>query len=248
MRAAQSASKGMVCDAGEYRVWHGTSGAEVWLHYPRRDPAEKRGAGKPFDAIGELKGLTVRQRGASDITMRLVTSVGVSADNPLDGACIASLAPLRGGGRPVPFVFEHVGFATEPVEHPIMARVQVTGLAHKITAYPSEKAYLAATPGRRLLGRGSVIAVEPDEIRDVNLIYRSPPGALWLVTGTVRRTICLKNPDSGSPYVWVLLETDRGDIDVVANPSVIVGDVSIGHTLQAVVSMSGRILQRLGPG
>ena len=37
---AANPSKRVACAAGEYRVWRGGSGAEIWLHYPKPVPAK----------------------------------------------------------------------------------------------------------------------------------------------------------------------------------------------------------------
>jgi hypothetical protein len=239
VRVATSSSKIIASRAGDYRVWRSPAGAEVWLHYPGCDTA------KSFKPIDDLKGLSVLHRGASDVRMQILRSVAVSPANPLDGVCEVVLEARSGRGRPMPFSCEHVGFAVDALKGAARARVQISGCAHRIWSYPNELAYLAGAPSRRLVGRGSMMEVLPGEVPDIDLIYRTKPRALWLVTGMVRRSIRLTNPVTGSAYAWLLVETDRGDIDIIANPSVIEGDVSIGHTLLAVASMAGRVLERL---
>ena len=251
--------KRLVCAAGEYRVWRGANGAEIWLHFPKppatpttKAPAKKASpaasaghapaATGPGAAIDDLAGLTVFHRGASDIKVRLVRRMAISKQNPLDGVCLGYLDDLAGGGRPAPFVFEQVGFAAAPLVAPVEARVQILGIAQKVWAYPTETAYLAATPPKRLIGRGALTMVEPDEVAEAGLVYKTKPATLWLVTGEIRRSIRMVNPLTGASYAWVLLATDRGLIDLIANPAVIEGDISAGHTLQTVASMCGRII------
>ena len=188
--------------------------------------------------------MTIFHRGASDIKVRLDRRMAISKQNPLDGVCLAYLDDLKGGGRPAPFVFEQVGFAADPFSSAIQARVQILGLAHKVWAYPSERDYLAATPAKRLVGRGALTMVEPEEVADAGLVYKTKPATLWLVTGLIRRSIRMTNPLTGTSYAWMLLATDRGEIDLVANPAVIDGDISVGHTLQTVATMVGRIIAR----
>jgi hypothetical protein len=240
--AAIARSKGRRIETrdGEYRTWVSTGGAEIWLHYP--SSSERAGEPKPID---DLKGLTVVQRGASSIRMRIHRKISWKPENGLDGVCIANLPALRRKGRGLPFVFEQVGFAVERVPPPFEAHVQVVGLAHRVWAYASEGEFLRALPSRRLVSRGSIAAMEPEEVSDARLIYRTKPGALWLVTGVILKSIQLRNPLADKPYYWLLVETDRGNIDIVVNPAVIEGDISSGHTIQTVVSMVGRILDRI---
>ena len=236
---ARSKGRRIVCPDGEYRAWLSPGGAEIWLHYPHAKD------GRQIAPIDDLKGMTVFQRGASAIRMRVHRRLSWKPDNALDGVCIASLPAVRRKGRALPFVFEQLGYAAEPMPTPFEARVQVAGLAHRVWAYATEAQFLKSIPSRRLVARGSIAAMEPDEVADARLIYRTKPGALWLVTGVIVKSIQLRNPLADSPYYWLLVETDRGQIDVVTNPGVIEGDISVGHTIQTVVSMVGRIVERI---
>ncbi len=248
-------TKRVTCAAGEYRVWRGGSGAEIWLHCPTMPPlikaqaaiaAAKPGASpSPSDSVDPVRGMTIFHRGASDIAVKLDRSMALSKQNPLDGVCLAYLDDLKGKGRPAPFVFEQLGFAADRFTQAIRARVQILGLAQKAWAYASEKDYLAATPGKRLIGRGALTMIEPDDVKDAGLLYKTKPATLWLVTGEIRRSIRMTNPLTGTSYAWVLLATDRGEIDLVASPDVIEGDISVGHILQTVATMTGRIIARL---
>lgn len=241
-RIARSIGRRVVCADGEYRTWVSPGGAEIWLHYPLR---QGRDADKKLEPIDDLKGMTVFQRGAGTIRLRVHRRMSWKPENALDGVCIASLPALQRQGRALPFVFEQLGYAVEPMPTPFEARVQVAGLAHRVWAYATEAEFLKAIPSRRLVGRGSIAAMEPDEVADARLIYRTKPGALWLVTGVILKSIQLRNPLADSPYYWLLVETDRGQIDVVTNPGVVEGDISVGHTIQTVVSMVGRIIERV---
>ena len=115
----------------------------------------------------------------------------------------------------------------------------MTALAQKAWGYESEIAYLRATPGHRLIGKGAMVDVDPRDVPDVPLVYQPMPGTLWLVSGEVVRTARLRNEVTGDPYYWMQLATERGDMDLVVNPDNVEGDVSVGHTVQAVASLSG---------
>lgn len=242
---ARLKGKRIVCAEGEYRAWQSPAGAEIWLHYPRSNKTSEASSQRPVEPIDDLKGITVFQRGSGTISMRVHRRMSWKPENALDGVCIASLPALRRKGRALPFVFEQVGYGVEDPPTPFDARVQVAGLAHRVWAYDTEAEFLRAIPSRRLVARGSIVAMDPDEVADARLIYRTKPGALWLVTGVIQKSIQLRNPLTDSPCYWLLVETERGNIDVVTNPGVIEGDVSIGHTIQTVVSMVGRIVQKI---
>lgn len=239
---SRTASKTVTCAAGEYRIWRSSAGAEIWLHYPR--PSAAPGSKRQLEPVDDLRGLSVYHRGSSSLTLR-IDGVTCLKTNPLDGVCLATIEARKGRGRPAPFTFELLGAAAEQIPRPTRAKVALTGLAHRVWAFPTEQDYLAETPPRRLLGRGALTVVKPEEVPDVKLIYRTKPGTLWLVTGTVKRSIRLVNPITGAPYVWMSLDTDRGDIDLVANPAVIEGDVSSGHTIQTLAAMVGRVIEKV---
>lgn len=254
---AASSKRRVTCHAGEYRIWCSRAGAEIWLHYPdsngtrsvRRGAAsaaaDTRNPAKPFDAIGDLGGLSVVHRGTSDVRMRLVRTIATATANPLDGAGVAMLGSRRAQDRPIAFTFELLGYGVERVRQPVDVRVQVTALAQRVWGYPSEAAYLATTPRQRLIGRGGLADVSPGDLPDVPLIYRPKPGSLWLATGDVVKSMRLINPVTQAPYYWISLATDRGTFDLIASPDAIEGDISDGHVLQAVVSVTGRIIERL---
>lgn len=239
---ARTKGRSVEVGKGEYRTWVSAGGAEIWLHYPSPDPSRA----DAIDPIDDLKGMTVFQRGASAVRMRIHRKISWTPQNPLDGVCIANLPALRRKERGLPFVFEQVGYAVERSEPPFDARVQLAGLAHRVWAYATETEFLRTVPSQRLISRGAIAAMNEDEIWDARLIYQTKPGALWLVTGLIVKSIQLRNPLANKPYYWLLVQTDRGDIDVVANPAVIEGDISSGHTIQTIVSMVGRILEVSG--
>ena len=85
-RIARSKGRRIVCADGEYRTWLSPGGAEIWLHYPRR--AGDASAGRPLEPIDDLKGMTVFQRGASAIRMRVHRRLSWKPENALDGVCI----------------------------------------------------------------------------------------------------------------------------------------------------------------
>ena len=239
--------------AGDYRIWRARTGAEVWLHYPKKRPLRRgrslrRDATGPtadaeFDALGDLMGLSVFHSGSSAVAMRIVRALASSDSNPLDGVCIATLASARAGEKKIAFTFELLEFAGHRHHTDVDATVQITGLAQKAWGFANEQAYLGATPANRLIGTGAIVGVEPEDVRDVGLIYRPKPATLWLMTGEVRRATRLINPITSQPYYLVSLATDRGTFDIVANSDVIEGDVSVGHTMQTVACLAGRILK-----
>lgn len=250
--AAVSARRRIATPSGEYRIWRSSAGAEIWFHYADRlhakpvngAPNDARPASSGFDPIANLSGMSIVHGGTSDVRLRLVRALATSPKNPLEGLAIGSLGSTRPSERPLVFTFELLGFAQERIASPITARVQLTALAQRVWAYPYEQDYLAETPSHRLIALGAVADVTADDLKDLKLIYQPRPGSLWLLTGSVTRSMRMINPVTSVPYYWMSVSTDRGCFDVIANPGVIQGDISNGHIVQAVVTVTGRILER----
>ena len=233
------------CPDGEYRIWRSRSGAEVWLHYPMPSGQQAGAAltAPHFDPIDQLMGLSIAHAGRSAVTLRIGRSLRIAPNNRLDGVSIATLASSRSGERRVPFTFELIGFAAEPQKQAFVADVHVVGLAQRIWAYATETDYLRATPAHLLIGKGSMLEVEPSDVPEVPMIYRPKPGTLWLITGEVVRSVRLVNEITGEPYMQIELATDRGTFDLLSSPEMIEGDVSHGHTVAALAALSGRIVR-----
>lgn len=250
---ARTTTRRIVGRDGEYRIWRSQGGAEIWLHYPgghdvgRGPNKDRRRSQEPAADRGldALAGISIGHTGTSDVRLRLVRKLSTSQSNPLEGVGVTNLPSTRGNERPLTFTFELLGFAAEAVPGPMPLRMQLIALAQRIWSYPTERAYLAGTPSHRLMGKGAVADVRPSDVPEAELIYRTTPGALWLISGDVVKSMRLINPVTSAPYIWLSLSTDRGLFDVLANPDSIEGDISVGHVAQALVAVTGRILQRL---
>lgn len=235
----------LACQHGHYRVWRSPGGAEVWMHFSSSETAQFRGlasGGATGDAMSDLAGLTITHHGPSEMPLRLMRLMPVNPRNPLEGVAIGLAASRRDGEKPLALSFELTGFATETLDRPRDVRVRMTALAQRVWAHVSEADLLRQSPPHRLMGVGGIADMEPNDLPDVSLIYRPMPGTYWLISGTVRRSARLINVWTGLPYALISVETDRGMIDVVANPSVIAGDISDGHVLQAAVVLTGRLI------
>ena len=111
----------------------------------------------------------------------------------------------------------------------------------RVWAYKDAATYSRETPGNRRIQAGSISPVTEADVPEVKLSYRQSPITLGLATGTVRRAIRHLNPETREPYYWMLLETKRGTIDVVANPSQVHGDISEGNVAQVCGSFLARL-------
>lgn len=249
--ASLNAKRRVRSQRGEYRIWRSTAGAEIWLHYAsptQRQPgagAAKPASSETFDPIGALSGFSVTHAGDSDIRMQLARTLGIAPANPLDGIGIATLESRVDGEGPIAFTFEMLNYAGERLVRGADVRLQVTAIAHRLWAFASERDYLAALPSERLIAKGCIADVTPGEVPDVPLVYRPKPGALWLLTGDIKRSVRLVNSVTSRPYYLICLATNRGQFDVIANPDTIEGDVSTGHVMQVLASVTGRVIEQV---
>lgn len=224
---------------GEYRVWRAAEGGEIWLHYHPGQAQRRPTSG--FEPIDNLVAMSVTHAGTSRITME-IQIVDRKVRNPLDAMILAE--PIAAAGAAVPLIgFEVVGYAT--VAKPLSKRcdVQLCGLAHRLWAYDSPRMFLDMVPPHRLTNLGAIAPVDARHIVDAEQTYKTRPGTVALVTGTVERSLRLVNRLTGAPYYWLSVKSEWGLVDVCANPQRIWGDVSIGNVVQAMVSMSGRLLE-----
>lgn len=222
---------------GEYRVWRSPAGAEIWLHYPARTRARAGGGeSKPLDLVEDLKGFTVFHAGRGRVALELA-EMRQSGIDPLGAVCVEA-ARARGQPR---LGFEVVGYAALD-QMPRQAELQLCALAYRLWAFPSESAYFAGVASQRLIAPGALARIEPGDVPEARQGYRAKRGTLWLLSGRVRASMRLLNPLTHVPYYWLLVETDRGVLDVVVNSERIDGDVSTGHIVQVVGTMAGRVL------
>lgn len=249
---------------GNYRLWRSQQGAELWFHYPapaasavgglRPTSARRNGtrivtgavvAGTDAPApcaVPRPVAVTPFHRGLSSCPIRIGRYLALDRSNPLEGSCMAWLPAPASGGKEQVIVVELAPFGLHVRRTPPYATTaQIVCFAHALWAYADPAAYARETPSNRRIHAGAISPVTEADVPEVAVSYRSSPITLALATGTVRRAIRHVNPETREPYYWLLLETRRGTIDVVANPTHMQGDVSEGHVVQVCGSLLARL-------
>lgn len=221
---------------GTYRHWRSRDGAELWFHYPTRQPRAPGSDASRIDII------TPFHRGLSAIKLRIGRVLAMDRANPLEGSCLAWLPKTASGWREQAIVFELVPYARHAFgPQPFKTEAQIVCFAHGLWAFDTTDRYISGTPQNRRIKVGAYVPVAQSDVPEVALTYRNPPVTLGLLTGHVRRAIRFINPVTREPYYWLSLDTQRGLFDVVVNPAVVVGDVSEGNVVQACGSFVARL-------
>ncbi|HEU4742716.1 MAG TPA: hypothetical protein VFS50_14075 [Meiothermus sp.] len=142
-----------------------------------------------------------------------------------------------------PFVFEAIAFATQAqLQLPALVEVQLTAFAHELTAYSSEAAFDEAQ------GQNEA-KFAPQSFFPTSLFQSQSEGeipeAYAMFYGHVRETARLVNSFTQQPYHWAKVETLGGEIDVVADPQVLQGDLAVGGVVSVYGWLSGRIVRKV---
>lgn len=142
-----------------------------------------------------------------------------------------------------PFVFEAIAFATHArLQLPTLVEVQLTAFAHELTAYPDQAAFDDA--------QGTNEAKFAAQSFFPTSLFQSQsegeiPEAYAMFYGQVQETARLVNPLTQQPYHWAKVETLAGEIDVVADPQMLQGELREGGIVSVYGWLSGRIVRKV---
>ena len=223
---------------GEYAIWRSRTGAELWFHLSW--PAE--------EGAREILGLTPFFEGKSDNLLNVTAPVHRPEDNPLEGAFYAWVHPDPATGEgSYPIVFDSVDFAAQrDRELPFLAGVRLSGFARELTAYPSAEAYSAASR------QGDKMQLGPQAFIPMGLFATASeegagngtqaPSSTAILTGRVLEHRLLVNEATAQNFHWLLVESLEASYDIVADPSVVSGEITQGGTIECACWMFGRIL------
>lgn len=220
------------CPTGQYVRWVGDCGAELWVQY---DP--------------EGRFLDIQPHFSAQATMRvgLTTRLPRPTDTALDGAWQGWADPLEdedpNQGRYL-LTFEAPDFALHnDLTLPIFAGVQLAAFAHRLDVFESESEFYASPlVGGRLNPQAFVPAVQQERHGGKNGPETEPQSAEALVCGHILKSERLVNDLTGLPFYWLLLETDGGRIDLLADPELITSEPQPGGVAMTMCWLSGRVL------
>lgn len=238
-KLAGEAVERLTCRDGEYAIWRSRTGAELWFHLSAPGEEGER----------EILGLTPYFEGRSDNLVNITQAIARPEDNPLEGAFYAWMSPEPESGEGAyPIVFDAVDFAAHKErELPLLVGVRLAGFARELRAFPSAEAYSASTmaeDGKRGLApeafipMGLFAAASGDGSGQAS----EAPSSTAILTGRVKEHEVLTNEETGQKFVWLLVDSLEGTFDLVADPTVVSGDITVGGTVECACWLFGRVL------
>jgi hypothetical protein len=222
------------CPPGEYAIWRSRTGAEIWFHIEGTDAA----------GVNEraIAGLTPFYESGRATQLVLTAIVERPGDNAFEGAFQAQVGGT-GDGAGVPLVFDAVNFAAvSGSKLPARVKVRLSGFARELKAYPDEAAYDAAQTREPSFAAQSFVPIGMFARAGDEGEPGRPPSSHAALTGRVVEARRLENEATGRTFQWLAVETLGMTIDVVADPSVVAGDVIDGGTIEAAVLLFGRVM------
>lgn len=220
------------CPTGRYVRWAGDCGAELWVQYSH-----------------DGRFLDIQPHFSAQATMRigLTTRLPRPTDTLLDGAWQGWADPLEdedpSQGRYL-LTFEAPDFAFHnDLPLPILAGVQLAAFAHRLDLFDSEEAFQESPRvAGRLAAQAFVPSAQPVRQGGRNGPETEPQSAEALVCGHILQSRQLFNDLTGLPFYWLLLETEGGRIDLLADPELVGVEPQVGGVAMSVCWLSGRIL------
>lgn len=222
------AAEGRVVPArsGQYRLWAGDSGEELWIQVWRR----------------RIVGVSPHFSGKSRCRVGLVSRVERPGDTALDGSfrAWADPNPTTPGGGEYPFVFDvpDAG-AYRDLALPGVAEAQITAFAHGLSYHESTEAYDDSQSGDG--ARFATKSFIPAGLFSADGTRTDPPEAGAIFTGIVVESRVCTNARSGGEFQWMLVDTLGGTYDVVAGRSLVDFAPAAGGVVSVSAWMSGRL-------
>ncbi len=224
-------------DGGTYGVWRSRSGAELWFHF-----------GPSKEGNTEIFGLTPFFEGSSEVELRITGPIHRDNDTAFEGAYYAWVNPDDEGSGSYPLVFDAVDFAAHAATTawPAVVNAKLAGFAREVKAYAGEDDYRAATgdaaapqlAAQAFIPIGLFAAAEVGTDAAGNA---ATPSSAALLTGRVAEFSRLKNEATGQDFVWVFVESLEATFDILADPEIISGELTIGGIVEASVWLFGRL-------
>ncbi len=214
---------------GSYTLWALGNGIELWV----QTNLHKRIIGMNLHFSGHSR----MKVGLSKRIVRIRQSI-------LDGALYAWADPQRDNPESghYPFVFDLPDYDLHnDVPIPSIASIQLAAFAHELQGFESEGAYMAAQSSGMRWAAESFIP---------SGLFTSGPGggvreqplSQAIFSGRVLVTQILTNPVTNQRFYWARVHTLGGEVDVVADPQVVLGKVVKNGFIKGTFWLSGRLV------
>lgn len=212
---------------GSYTLWTPGNGIELWVQ---------------TNLHRRIMGMNPHFTGKTRIQVELTRRIMRHEYTILDGAFYAwnRTTTRAGTSEAYPFVFDVPDYDThDELSLPCPRYIQLAAFAHELQAFESDEAYLASQK------EGMKFAVEsfiPSGLFTRGGTAKEPPPAQALCSGHVLETRKLINPITEQKFYWARVHTLGGEIDVVADPQVVQGNIVRNGVIRGIFWLSGRLL------
>lgn len=222
LRVAEAGERIALPGGGEYRRWSPGAGVELWARIAR----------------GEVVGMNPHFAGDAIIRAGIAGRFRDPGASALDGMYQVWPEPTSHDPESgsTTFVIDAPDFALhDRVRLPRIAPVQVAAFAFELSAFADEEAYGASQTGE--------LKYAPESLLPTGLFGEGGgvPAPEAMLSGRVLATELRINPATGNPFRWARVRTWGGEIDVVAEPSLIDGEVVEGGIVRGSFWLTGRI-------
>jgi hypothetical protein len=215
---------------GSYVRYSDPSGAEIWVQ--KNDKNQLIGLNPHFDGKSKKK-VALMQEIHRD-----------KNSSPMDGSFHAWADPVDENepeSGAFPFVFDLPDFYTNiKYKLPKIVDIQLAAFASELDYFQNEESFMANQDEEPKWAAQAVVPVglfnNEEEKKD------APPQATAMLTGIVKESKLIKNEYSKENFLWILVETLSGDIDIVADAELLDNMPKEGGIIKGLFWLSGRIL------
>jgi hypothetical protein len=210
----------------KYLWYHDKSGAELWMQ---------------IDADGQLIGMKPHFHGESRRRVGLLAAL-TNAKHKLDGRFSGWANPAdeddpESGDYPLEFdAPDFLAIPEFPFPHTVT--VQLAAFPSEFYCYKSAETFRSKQEGITKLAAPSFIpwGLFRPESKD------TPPQAMPCFSGEVKAFANKTNALTGQPFVWMLIETFGGEVDIVVDPRHLTAPLANGNIVQGRFWYSGRLI------
>jgi len=212
---------------GSYTFWEVGNGIELWV----QTNLHKR-----------IIGMNPHFRGRASMRAGLVKYVSRKEQTILDGSFYAWANPITNDPTSgmFPFVFDLPDYDTyHPILLPCIIDVQLAAFAHHLIGFADEATYTASQHKDLKFAPESLV---PSGLFTPTGKIKEPPQAEIIFNGRVLETARLVNPVTSQKFYWARVRTLGGEMDVVADPQIVQGQVVQDGIVNGTFWLSGRLL------
>jgi hypothetical protein len=212
---------------GSYTLWTPGSGIELWV----QTNLHRRIIGMNPHFAGEA-------RMQVELTRRVVRHEYTILEGAFYGWANGETSTSEPGKYPLVFDVPDYDVHNE-LSLPCRRSIQLAAFAHELQGFESKEAYLASQREEARLGVESFI---PSGIFTRGGVIKEPPLAQALFSGYVLETEKKMNLITRQKFYWARVHTPGGEIDVVADPQVVQGNIIRNGVIRGSFWLSGRLV------